>query len=300
MSTVVDAKKWPGHVGSSTLAAPVGPEDAPRTVGPFAVVVHVEMPDTPPGSLPVDLDVRPHPHIGLTAISYVLEGAVTHRDSQGVRREITSGDIGITLSGKGIVHSERFERKRLLGGAFEMFQLLLALPDGAEDMDAAFLYRAASEIPVAQSDGVKVKWCFPSPPEVPAGVGFGAPVLLADITIEPNATWTVPEVPERALYVMRGQIEAGDAKAMAGQVLHLSAGAADVHALEPSRIIAFGGTNVGERYFWWNYIHSSLERIEAAKAEWRASRVKLPDGDTESFTPCPPDDGRPLRVLNRK
>jgi hypothetical protein len=85
-----------------------------------------------------------------------------------------------------------------------------------------------------------------------------------------------------------------------GQVAILPPGITNVRALEAAHVIAFGGTNVGERYLWWNYLHSSLERIEAAKAEWRAGRVKLPDGDTESFTPCPPDDGRPLRRLNER
>jgi redox-sensitive bicupin YhaK (pirin superfamily) len=298
--TVVDAKKLPAHVGSSALAAPVGPDHAPRTVGPFAIVVHAKIPDTAPGALPVDLDVRPHPHIGLIAISYVLEGAVTHRDSLGFRRELQAGDLGATISGRGVVHPERFDRKRVLGGAFEMMQLLLALPDGAEEVEPSFVFLAKSEIPSTTADGATVRWLCASPPEVPAGLATTTPILLAAIDFEANGRWAPPEVPERALYVRTGAIEVGDARVGEGRVAILAPGATTVRALEPSHVIAFGGTTVGERWLWWNYIHSSRERIDAAKAEWRSGRAKLPDGDTESFTPCPPDDGRPLRLLNER
>ena len=108
MIPVHDAKRLPGPPGSSTvLAAPIDPGGAPRTVGPFALVVHARMPVSAPGALPVDADVRPHPHIGLTAISYLLDGAITHRDSLGNRRELRTGDLGGTVSGRGVVHSER-------------------------------------------------------------------------------------------------------------------------------------------------------------------------------------------------
>jgi redox-sensitive bicupin YhaK (pirin superfamily) len=281
------------------LAAPIDPDGMPRTIGPFAVFVHTQMQVSPPGALPVDADVRPHPHIGLTAISYVLEGAITHRDSLGNRRELFAGDMGGTVSGRGIVHSERFERNRLLGGGFEMFQLLLALPDGFEDVEPSFFHRANEEIPTARGDGTTVRWLFPSPPGAPTGIPIPTPVLLADVALESNAGWSLPEVSERALYVREGEIEVRSSRVRAGQVAVVGPGEASVRAAAAARFLAFGGAGVSARYLWWNYIHSSLERIEAAKAEWRQGRVKLPDGDTESFTPCPSDEGRPLRQLNR-
>jgi redox-sensitive bicupin YhaK (pirin superfamily) len=299
MTTVLDPKKLPGPPGSATVrVAPIDPDGAPRTVGPFAAVVHVKMPVTPPGALPVDADVRPHPHIGLTAISYVLDGAITHRDSLGNRRELHAGDVGGTVSGKGVVHSERFERNRLLGGGFEMFQLLLALPDEHEDVKPSFFFRAHAEHPTSSGEGASVRWLFPAPPAAPAGMPFATPILLADVTLEASARWSLPEVPERALYVREGEIEVGSSRVGAGQVVVVGPGETSVRALASARLLAFGGAGVGARYMWWNYLHSSLERIEAAKAEWRQGRVKLPVGDTESFTPCPPDDGRPLHRLN--
>ena len=95
-------------------------------------------------------------------------------------------------------------------------------------------------------------------------------------------------------------LEVGASLVRAGQVAVIAPGEASVRAVASARLLVFGGAGVGERYLWWNYMHSSLERIEAAKADWRQGRVKLPAGDTESFTPCPPDDGRPLIHLNRR
>jgi redox-sensitive bicupin YhaK (pirin superfamily) len=299
MITVLDAKKPPGAPGSShVLAAPIGPDGALRTVGPFALVAHAKMPVSPPGSLPVDADVRPHPHIGLTAISYILEGAVTHRDSLGNRCELHAGDMGATVSGRGVVHSERFERNRLLGSAFEMFQLLLGLPDGYEEVEPTFFFRTHQELSTSTREGVTERWLFPSPPQAPIGMPTTTPILLADVALESNGRWPVPDVPERALYVLHGEVEAGASRVRAGQVAVVGPGDVSVRALESARVLAFGGTSIGVRYVWWNYMHSSLERIEAAKAEWRHGRVKLPSGDTESFTPCPPDDGRPLWRMN--
>lgn len=296
MITVLDAKRLPGPPGgSSTHAAPVEPDGTPRTVGPFAMVAHIKMPAIPAGALPVDADVRPHPHIGLTAVSYMVAGNITHRDSLGNRRELGAGDLGATISGRGVTHSERFERMRLLGGALEMFQILLALPDGYEDVEPSFLCRPQDELATTSGEGTTVRHLFP---EAPAGLPIPTPILLADVALASNAQWTVPGAPERAVYVREGEIEIGAARVRAGQVALVAPGEATVRALESARLLAFGGAGVGPRYLWWNYIHSSLERIEAAKAEWRELRTKLPVGDTESFTPCPPDDGRPLVRLN--
>lgn len=300
MIAVVDAKRLPGPPGmSNVLAAPIEPDGAPRSVGPFAVVAHVKMPVSAAGALPVDADVRPHPHIGLAAISYVLEGAVTHRDSLGNRRELRAGDIGATISGRGVTHSERFERNRLLGGGFEMFQLLLALPDGFEDVEPSFFHRAHEELPAATGEGAIVRWLLEAPPGAPSGMPTTTPILLADVALEENARWSPPEVPERALYVREGEVEVGASRVRAGQIAIVGPGEATVRALASARFLAFGGTSIGARYLWWNYMHASLDSIEAAKAEWRQGRVKLPYGDTESFTPCPPDDGRPLMHVNR-
>lgn len=301
MTEIHDAKKLPpGPAGAGLLAAPLDFEKAPRSVGPFAVVVRQVIDGAAPGALPVDADVRCHPHIGLAAISYVVDGAVTHRDSLGNRCEMRAGELGVTISGRGVVHSERFERLRALGGSFELFQLLLALPDGSEDVEPAFFHRASDEIPITEDAGATTRWLLPRPPDLPAGFPTTTPILLADVALDIGATWSPPDVPERAFLVCSGEVEIGTVRARAGQVVVIAPGDSVVRAIEKARLLAFGGTSVGPRHVWWNYIHSSRERIEAARAEWRAGRVALPPGDTESFTPSPPDEGRPWRILNER
>ncbi len=301
MITIIEAQRFPaGPTATSVLAAPLDLEASPRSVGPFAVVVHYRMAASPPGALPVDADVRPHPHVGLAAISCVIEGAITHRDSLGSRCELGAGDIGVTVAGRGVVHSERFERIRLLGGALDLFQLLLALPDGAEDVEPSFVRRPSGEMPISGGAGATTRWLLPAPPELPAALPMTTPILLADVTLDRGAAWSLPDVPERAVYVWAGEVEVGGTVARAGHVAVIGPGDVEARALEPTRLLAFGGAPVGPRYSWWNYLHSSLERIEAARAEWRQGRVELPPGDTESFTPAPPDDGRPLRLLNAR
>src|SRR4051812_24559588 len=106
------------------------------------------------------------------------------------------------------------------------------------------------------------------------------PILLAEVALEANAQWALPEAPERALYVWEGEVEIRGARVRAGQVAVVTPGEASVLSHQSARLLAFGGTGVGPRYMWWNYLHSSLERIEAVKAEWRQGSVKLPIGDT--------------------
>src|SRR5690349_18224223 len=138
---VLEARAFPAAPGGSNLlAAPIGPEDALRTVGPFVVVGHHREAAREPGGLPVDADVRPHPHIGLCAVTCAIVGGPTHRDSLGCRQELEPGSLGILHAGRGAVHSERFERRRVHGGPFEIYQLLLALPDGAEETEPSFTY----------------------------------------------------------------------------------------------------------------------------------------------------------------
>lgn len=297
MVTVIDARRFPAETGGSNLmAAPIGPESDLRTVGPFAVVGHHRTAPAAPGAVPVDRDVRPHPHIGLSAVTYVLDGYVTHRDGLGNRSELGPGSAGFLISGRGLVHSERLERLRLLGGALDMFQILVALPDGGEDVDPTYRYVAPEQIPTQRADGCLVRWLAHPSPAVGAPMPFPAPTLLADVTL--GAGWAVPEAEERAIYVWEGEVEVEGARVGVGQVGVLAKGPVGIRAVGRARFLLFGGPPVGARYLWWNYLHSSLDRIEAAKAEWREGRAKLPPGDTESFTPAPPDGGRPLRRLN--
>lgn len=301
IEAVVDARAFAAGEVRTALAAPVGPEDRPRTVGPFAVFAHVLPLEVAPGTLPPDFDVRPHPHVGLAAVTYVLDGYITHRDSLGSRHEIGPGGLGYMVAGRGIVHSERFDRLRSLGGVLHMLQILLALPDGAEKADPSFVYVEPERLRQSAEDGAVVRWLAGANAGMDSPVTFPASMFLHDVSIEPGGRYLPPEgLRERALYVVSGTIEMDGRRIGPQQTALLTPGAAIAEAVEPARLVAFGGEPVGPRYMWWNFIHSSLDELEAAKAEWRAGRMRLPPGDTESFTPAPPDDGRPLRRLNMR
>lgn len=274
-----------------STGAPVGPEDAPRMIGPFATLLHVVMPDVAPGALPVDVDVRPHPHIGLAALTIVLEGHITHRDSLGNVCEIGRGGVGYTYaSGPGVVHSERFDRLRVIGGAYAQLQILLALPDANLDDPPRYehLQRVASE----ESGGVVTRRVV----DADGPIRFPSPCFLHDLDLAPGARHLVDRTePERALYVIEGEVDVDGVTVGARRAAVLAPGeVATVSARSAARVLVYGGAPVGPRYVWWNYLHPSLDAIEAARAAWRSGTVKLPPGDTESFTPAPPDDGRPL------
>lgn len=289
------ARQHAAGLVKSALAAPVGDQSRPRGVGPFFVVAHALPFESAPGELPPDFDVRPHPHIGLAAITYMLDGNITHRDSLGSRLEVGAGGLNFMIAGRGVVHSERFDRMRTLGGKLQLLQVLMALPDGSEDVEPSVVHVASERVPETEDGGATVRAL--------AGEGspltFPAPMFLRDVRLEPGACYRPPDAfSERALYVLNGAIDVAGARVDAQRTALLSPGHALVTGVERTRLLAFGGEPVGPRYMWWNFIHSSLERIEAARTEWRRGRVPLPQGDTESFTPAPPDEGRPLLRLN--
>jgi redox-sensitive bicupin YhaK (pirin superfamily) len=288
MVTILDAKRHP----MGALAAPLGPPDAPRSVGPFCMVAHVVISEPEAGALPVDHDVRAHPHIGLVALSYLLDGHLTHRDNLGSRSELGPGDLGCTIAGRGVVHSERFERLRLLGGRLELFQVLVALPDGHEACEPRFEHVREAQVPTQVERGAVVR-------SLDAAVALPARLLLRDVRLEPGARHVVADdAGDRAIYVIAGRVAVDEHPVDAQHVALLDRGEATVVATTAAHILVYGGDSPGPRYMWWNYISSSLEPIEEARQAWREGRVALPAGDTESFTPAPPDSGRPLLRIN--
>ncbi|MFO0695292.1 MAG: pirin family protein [Polyangiales bacterium] len=296
MATLSDARRFPGEPGASNvLALPMGSEDALRMVGPFAIAGFHTRKGIAAGELPVDADVRPHPHIGLAAITYMVEGHLTHRDSLGHRRELAPGSVGLTIAGRGIVHSERFERLRVHGGDHALFQLLLALPEPVETMEPSFAYVAPDAIPLERREGITARFLAH---EARGALSLPMPTLLVDLELARGARFVPPLAEERAVFVTRGSLRVGDVEAGEGQVVRLDADDEAIEATSDARALLLGGARSGRRYLWWNYLSSSLERIEEAKAAWRSGTLELPIGDTESFTPAPPDDGRPLRTLN--
>jgi redox-sensitive bicupin YhaK (pirin superfamily) len=261
-----------------------------RMVGPFIFFDHMGPVDLPQG-LPREADVRPHPHIGLSTVTYVFEGEIMHRDSTGVEQAIKPGEMNWMIAGSGITHSERFERARREGGPLHGIQSWVALPDGAEEIAPAFAHHEGDALPVYRDGGVWLRLLAGEAFGLRAAVKTHSPLFYVHVTLEAGSRMPLPrDYAERAVYVVSGRIEADGRPIAATQMAVFGKGGEPVvQALTPCVLMLLGGAPVGERFIEWNFVSSSLERIAQAKADWRAGRMKLPDLDDREFIPLPPE-----------
>lgn len=263
------------------------PFAARRMVGPFIFLDRMG-PARFAAGLPHSVDVRPHPHIGLSTLSYLFEGEIMHRDSVGSEQAIRPGEVNWMTAGRGITHSERFERARREGGPMDGLQAWVALPKENEEIEPAFSHHAVQDLPAFEDQGVSRRLI--------AGEAFGArapvrthsPLFYVHCALEAGAREVLPPgFSERAAYVISGEAEAEGQSLREGQLVVFGAGDAVIEARSPARLMLLGGEPVGERFIEWNFVSSSTARIEQAKAEWRAGRMKLPDLDDQEFIPLP-------------
>ena len=264
------------------------PHAGRRMVGPFVFFDHMGPVDFAPG-LPRSVDVRPHPHIGLATVTYLLEGEITHRDSVGSLQPIRPGEVNWMTAGRGITHSERFERARAEGGRMDGLQAWVALPDGCEEIDPGFAHFDAGELPAFDEPGLRGRLVAGDALGLRSRVPVHSPLFYLHLELADGAAVPLPaDAPERAVYVARGEVEAGGAVYGPGHMLVVAPGATGtIRARGEATVMALGGEPVGPRYLDWNFVSSSRERIEQAKADWRAGRMKLPDGDDAEWIPLP-------------
>jgi len=258
-----------------------------RMVGPFIFLDHMGPAEFRAGQ---GIDVRPHPHIGLATVTYLFAGEIMHRDSLGSVAAITPGAVNWMSAGRGIAHSERTAPEhRVAGEALHGLQCWVALPAAAEEGAPAFVHHGAEELPVETGEGKTVR--------VVAGkfLGAASPVvtgwdtLLADVTLAAGASLPLdPDSEERAIYLISGDIEVAGDRFEAGRLLVFRPGdRITVTALTPARLAVVGGAAMdGPRHIWWNFVSSRRERIEQAKADWKAGRFDAVPGETE-FIPLP-------------
>lgn len=266
-----------------------------RMVGPFIFMDHagpvqVAQPST------ISMDVLPHPHIGLSTVSYLFGGQVTHRDSLGVEQIIKPGEVNWMTAGKGIAHSERFEDPAVLaGGQLEMIQTWVALPEKDEEDAPAFDNYKADVLPVFTDTGVWMRLIAGNAYGLNNQVKTHSPLFYAHVVLDRGARLGLPkEHKERALYVVKGSVEVNGRVYSIGQMLVFTNGADPViRATEPATLMLLGGEPLGDRYIWWNFVSSRKERIEQAKADWKAGRIILPPNDNKEFVPLPEDRSRP-------
>jgi len=261
-----------------------------RMVGPFIFFDHMG-----PVFLSKDqaraADVLPHPHIGLSTVTYLFEGEIMHRDSTGVEQAIRPGEMNWMTAGSGITHSERFEKARREGGPIHAIQSWVALPVGKEETTPEFAHHEGADLPVHSDNGVWLRLLAGEAFGLRSAVKAHSTLFYAHIELSPGARIALPrELGERAMFVVAGLVEAGGRVIIATQMAVFD-GTADavVQATESSVLMLLGGAPVGERFIEWNFVSSSRERITQAKADWRAGRMKLPDLDNAEFIPLPSD-----------
>jgi redox-sensitive bicupin YhaK (pirin superfamily) len=261
-----------------------------RMVGPFVFLDHMGPVDLAPG-VPRSTDVRPHPHIGLSTVTYLFEGEITHRDSLGIEQAIRPGEVNWMTAGRGISHSERFDGMRRDGGRVDGIQAWVALPDTREEDPPAFAHHGAADLPMIEDAGIRKRLIAGSAFDAKSPVETASPLFYLDAVLDAGGIATLPaEYPERAAYVARGRVDVDGHDHEAGQMLVFAAGEAPtIRAIEPSRLMLLGGEPLGPRHIWWNFVSSRKERIEQAKADWRTGRIALPPADDRDPISLPED-----------
>jgi redox-sensitive bicupin YhaK (pirin superfamily) len=267
-----------------------------RMVGPFIFFDHMGPVDFPPG-IPKSVDVRPHPHVGLSTVTYLLAGEIMHRDSVGSEQAILPGKVNWMTAGRGITHSERFEAARRSGGPIHGLQSWVALPKEDEETAPAFAHHAGADLPSYEGQGLSARLIAGEAFGAKAAVKTHSPLFYVHWQLQPGAKAELPaEYPERAAYIVTGSAEVEGRTYEAARMLVFAAGApVTFTGVTEATIMLLGGEPVGERFIEWNFVSSSKERIAQAKADWRAGRMKLPDLDNGEFVPLP-DDARPTKA----
>jgi redox-sensitive bicupin YhaK (pirin superfamily) len=264
------------------------PYNARRAVGPFVFFDHMGPAELPPGRA---LDVRPHPHISLATVTYLFEGEIVHRDSLGMCQPIQPGAINWMTAGRGIVHSERTSpERRKSGSRLHLIQLWVGLPTAHEETEPTFHHHPAETLPKWDERGATVRLL--------AGSAFGrrspvqtlSPLFYADVQLRAGGEVALPDDhAERAAFVIDGSVRCGDAAFGSARMLVFAPGKpAVLRADAPARVVLIGGAPLdGPRHVWWNFVSSSLDRIERAKQDWKDGRFGKIPGDEVEFIPLP-------------
>jgi redox-sensitive bicupin YhaK (pirin superfamily) len=286
---VIEARK--ADLGGGFVVGRLLPFRLHRTVGPFVFFDHAG-PMTLPPNVPREIDVRPHPHIGLATVSYLFAGQITHRDSLGVEQVIEPGAVNWMTAGRGISHSERFEgRIKRVGGALDLIQSWVALPEADEEIAPAFDHYPAAGLPVQEDKGLWMRLVAGDAFGMTSGVKTRSPLFYVHVDLQPGAKIAAPDGHvERAAYVAHGRVTIEGRDYAHGQMIVFKPGAAPaITAVEPATVMLLGGESLGPRHIWWNFVSSRKERIEQAKADWKAGRIPLPPADNAEFIPLPED-----------
>ncbi|MBN9061072.1 MAG: hypothetical protein BGP06_00895 [Rhizobiales bacterium 65-9] len=236
------------------------------------------------------LDVRPHPHIGLSTVTYLFDGEIVHRDSLGVMQAIRPGDVNLMTAGRGVVHSERTDHDaRAHENPLYGIQSWMALPRRFEEADPGFVHAARADLPFIDGEGKRVRLIMGSLYDRTAPTRFPHDCFYAEAVLAPGAVLPLdPSYDERAIYIAAGEIDiAGDVFGPGRLLVFRPGDRISILAQSQARLMLLGGEPMdGPRHIWWNFVSSRKERIDQAKAEWRAGKFDSVPGETE-FIPLP-------------
>src|SRR5882672_9674674 len=251
LDIVIEARK--ASIGPGMDVRRILPFRLRRMVGPFIFMDHAGPVQIQPQSPPSSMDVLPHPHIGISTVSYLFNGKVTHRDSLGVEQVIMPGEVNWMTAGKGIAHSERFEDPAVLnGGELEMIQTWVALPEKDEEASPTFKNYTVDQLPVFTDTGVWMRLIAGEAYGLTSNVKTSSPLFYLHVALQAGARFGLPK--------------------------------------ENTTLMMLGGERLGERYIWWNFVSSRKERIEQAKEDWKQGRIVLPPNDNKEFVPLPKEN----------
>ena len=242
-----------------------------RRVGPFVFFDEMGPAVFAPGK---GIDVRPHPHIGLATVTYLFEGEMDHADTLGVQQTIYPGEVNLMTAGRGIAHSERTgDTARANGHKLHGIQTWIALPVEDEEVEPDFVNHDSDALPRFSQGGVDMRLIL--------GTGYGhtspvksrGQIVYIHAEAPAGSAFELPEGhAELAVYVVSGGVDIAGEPVEAGSMAIISVGERPVvRVREQSRLMILGGPDVGERHIEWNFVSSRKERIEQAKADWRAS-----------------------------
>ena len=258
-----------------------------RMVGPFIFFDQMGPAELITGQ---GIDVRPHPHIGLSTVTYLFDGEIMHRDSLGTELPIQPGALNWMTAGRGIAHSERTSQDlRATGSKLSGIQSWVALKADDEECAPDFLHYGAADLPVVTGEGKTVRVIAGSVLGAASPVKTSSPLFYADVMLDAGSAVPLdPDFDERAIYTVDGQIDIAGDTFGPGQLLIFKPGdRITIRAKTQARFMMLGGEPMdGPRYIWWNFVSSRKDRIEQAKADWKAARFDAVPGETE-FIPLP-------------
>ena len=262
------------------------PSKAIRMIGPWIFFDHAGPVKFKAGK---GVDVRPHPHINLATVTYLFEGELLHRDSLGTVQIIKPGDINLMVAGNGIVHSERTpDAIRENDHTIHALQLWLALPVESEETTADFHHYPAEELPFRDKDGVRLRVMIGSAFGMTSPVKTFSSTLYAEACINNKGTLLLPKIPECGIYVIRGKMVVNDLEVDEHSMVILkNPDNVVLHFNQETQIAIIGGKPLGQRFIDWNFVSSSRERIQQAKAKWKSQLFPVIEGDSNEFIPLP-------------